>query len=78
MSTTDTKFEVLKSLVTSLETVEGQLSNLLSQLRGLLYVVKRFLQDSICDHRFTTPWIDYSESRLSGPRITCDDCKKWW
>jgi hypothetical protein len=75
MTTTDTTFDQLKSVVHSLENLEHHLSNFLSELSSVKQEAKQLLQE-ICPHTSTHKWLDFSDHHHTKQAETCVECRQ--
>jgi uncharacterized protein (UPF0335 family) len=75
MTTTDTTFDQLKSVVSRLENLEQHLNNFLSELSSVQQEAKGLLQE-ICPHLTTTQWLNFSDYHKTKQAETCLDCRQ--
>jgi len=75
MTTTDTTFDHLKSVVQRLENLENHLSNFLSELSSVKQEAKQLLQE-VCPHSSTRQWLTFSDHHHTKHAETCLECSR--
>jgi regulator of replication initiation timing len=73
MSTVDTTFDQLKSVVQRLQSLEEHLAHFLSNLSSVKLEARDLLQE-ICPHTSTRQWLDFSDHHRTKHAETCLDC----